>query len=451
MEGCIEIIYDDNVVHSTVEVAGDFNHWQPAPLSLDSATRYVGVFKDMTPGARFVYKFRVDNKWTILPTLPVSKDKSGQDNHTVEAVPIAESTLLRKASTKNSNRSSMLVRDRSMDFSTDDEFVSAVEDNDTEGFEYDHLSQVGNDAHNLDVQYPHIHSEAHHDSDASTINNVHIDSSRDNELSANHEPSGTPTENGKQQSSDVSVKDTNLDSEIDPDTFKPVSSGESNADSEYIEESEKDLDTLKPKGYNSSDPKSTKRRSSIYDTDSDDESEESPKKNSQAPADATIVEESGSTSETDIKTNITGSNEANVFARTTETGTTEAIDPTPVTSDMYKVVNPIFVYASDVSQTSEPTAAHAVTAKGDEERDIEVADPAYPLVPSESKKVASTADAAAAPSQNETPAPSGQANAPANTTKPASRPVPKPVKEKTKKAKSKNPLKRFFRKVLGKK
>lgn len=115
MQGSIELTFDDGAVHKSVEASGDFSHWEPIALVREEGTRYTATFFGLTPGARYFYHLTVDGRPELNPGAERVTDKAGREGHTVVAS-VAEPSYLQ--------------RDRSLDFSTDDEFVSAAEGDD---------------------------------------------------------------------------------------------------------------------------------------------------------------------------------------------------------------------------------------------------------------------------------------------------------------------------------
>lgn len=77
--------YDDGAQHGTVEIAGEFNGWTPAPLVKDSgdeSTAWSTVVSDLEAGRSYAFKFIVDGDWRLQPgATNVVTDEHGNQNH----------------------------------------------------------------------------------------------------------------------------------------------------------------------------------------------------------------------------------------------------------------------------------------------------------------------------------------------------------------------------------
>lgn len=169
MSGFIDISFDDNTRHTQVEVAGDFNQWSLTPLQNEEGTKYTALISELTPGVKYNYKFKVDGQWALQTSHEVQKDKNGESVHSATAVLYSE--------LNDGNHS--LPRDKSTDFSTDDEFASAVEGDDNDY--YLALQQIARDnTLNTDLTNPaHPAADYASDSDNATINHSTISNSGD--------------------------------------------------------------------------------------------------------------------------------------------------------------------------------------------------------------------------------------------------------------------------------
>jgi hypothetical protein len=87
-----EIYYDDENLHSSVQVAGEFSSWDSLPLSnTESSTKYSTVVKDLIPGHSYMYKFIVDGEWILASDgRPITDDDESNVNHFLVAPALEE-------------------------------------------------------------------------------------------------------------------------------------------------------------------------------------------------------------------------------------------------------------------------------------------------------------------------------------------------------------------------
>ncbi|KAF5101521.1 hypothetical protein D0Z00_000796 [Geotrichum galactomycetum] len=78
-----EIHYDDEKLHSSVEVAGEFSNWSPLALSnSEPSTKYSTTVKDLIPGKNYMYKFIIDGTWMLASDgRPITDDDESNVNH----------------------------------------------------------------------------------------------------------------------------------------------------------------------------------------------------------------------------------------------------------------------------------------------------------------------------------------------------------------------------------
>lgn len=61
----MKVTFDDNLPHSTVQLAGEFNSWTPADMALEQGTLFSVELNNLEPDKQYMYKYIIDGEWKL--------------------------------------------------------------------------------------------------------------------------------------------------------------------------------------------------------------------------------------------------------------------------------------------------------------------------------------------------------------------------------------------------